>query len=70
MGVPGGPIICGLGLLLGESSKLERLPFLRDDGDSSVYDPRIVLSGEFIGEAGEVWVFGQGFSFNFAPVII
>ena len=53
MGVPGGPVICdGLGLLLGESSRLERLPFRRDaDGDSSVYEPRIVFSGEFIGDA-------------------
>ena len=30
---------------------MERLPFRRDDGDSSVYEPRIDFSGEFIGEA-------------------
>ena len=50
MGVPGGPIICGLGLLLGESSRLERLPLRRDDGDSSVYEPRIDFNGELIGD--------------------
>ena len=51
MGVPGGPIICGLGLLLGESRRLERLPLRRDDGDSSVYEPRIDFNGELIGDA-------------------